>query len=438
MNDADKALASVKGIDSLLMEGKGLRGDLADAMTLATVEITTDGAPTLALGFSDPHREILRSGIWGKGVKTNVDGHPFEAVAVSKSGSTLSVTLEHEVAAALRRHNDPIKVAAGTTTHVAFARRLVAEEKWVQFVTGGKAVTSRTALTRGIPASSGPKMKRENTWDCLARIAGDRGWRRFVRGASELLYVPDEFLFGQASAYTLSEDTEGVDTIDFDYDSGKRVGEVTVNCRAARWKVPPGQVVTVKDCGPADGKWLVVSISRSLFSVSTSITLHKPQPVLPEPKPQKKASSSSGGGTAADANKDGLPDTPGTVSATDFVNKALGESGRPYVWGGTSPSGFDCSGLVEWTGQQLGVAIPRTSGEQYEMCRKAGTLISIDKAEHTKGALLFEGVSGSQHVVISLGDGRTIEARGTAYGTGSFSAIGRPWSAAGLIPGVKY
>jgi hypothetical protein len=41
-------------------------------------------------------------------------------------------------------------------------------------------------------------------------------------------------------------------------------------------------------------------------------------------------------------------------------------------------------------------------------------------------------------VAISLGDGRTIEARGSAYGVGIFSANGRGWTAGGLVPGMKY
>ncbi len=64
--------------------------------------------------------------------------------------------------------------------------------------------------------------------------------------------------------------------------------------------------------------------------------------------------------------------------------------------------------------------------------------IEIEDAITTPGALLFRMSSSGNHVAISRGNGTTIEARGKAYGVGVFSAKGRPWTHAGLIPGVDY
>jgi cell wall-associated NlpC family hydrolase len=71
---------------------------------------------------------------------------------------------------------------------------------------------------------------------------------------------------------------------------------------------------------------------------------------------------------------------------------------------------------------------------QVPFFRQKGTDVSVDKALHTRGALLFR----PGHVAISLGDGRTIEARGSAYGVNIFSAQGRGWTSGALIPGLKY
>ncbi|WP_163870143.1 hypothetical protein [Myxococcus eversor] len=56
------------------------------------------------------------------------------------------------------------------------------------------------------------------------------------------------------------------------------------------------------------------------------------------------------------------------------------------------------------------------------------------EALRTRGALLYR----PGHVAISLGDRRTIEARGSAYGVNIFSANGRGWTSGALIPGLKY
>ena len=100
------------------------------------------------------------------------------------------------------------------------------------------------------------------------------------------------------------------------------------------------------------------------------------------------------------------------------------------------PAKFDCSELVQWVCHQLNVQpeMPDGSANQRAFCEEHGTMISIEQAVKTAGALLF----GNGHVAISRGDGSTIEARGAAYGVGSWSSKNRPWVAAAKIPGVTY
>jgi cell wall-associated NlpC family hydrolase len=66
----------------------------------------------------------------------------------------------------------------------------------------------------------------------------------------------------------------------------------------------------------------------------------------------------------------------GPVNATDLrarlVAKVASQKGVDYQWGGESPkSGFDCSGLVQWAYGKLGIKMPRVSGQQAHMGRKA-------------------------------------------------------------------
>src|SRR5262249_27522728 len=109
------------------------------------------------------------------------------------------------------------------------------------------------------------------------------------------------------------------------------------------------------------------------------------------------------------------------------------------------PAAFDCSELVQWAAERNGVQLPRTAGQQYATLAAQGDAMSVEQALHTPGALLFSfssppklgGAEPSHaHVAISLGDGRTIEARGRAYGVGIFEA-GNRFQYAAAVPGMS-
>lgn len=89
-----------------------------------------------------------------------------------------------------------------------------------------------------------------------------------------------------------------------------------------------------------------------------------------------------------------------------IVLDALGQIGRPYRYGGTTPEGFDCSGLTQYVYGLQGLKLPRSSREQH----KVGEEIDLDDAE--PGDLLFYrfGLIGIDHVAIYLGDGQAVHA----------------------------
>lgn len=88
------------------------------------------------------------------------------------------------------------------------------------------------------------------------------------------------------------------------------------------------------------------------------------------------------------------------------VVDALGQIGRPYRYGGATPEGFDCSGLVQYVFGQSSVALPRSSREQSDI----GSRIRLDHAQ--PGDLLFYSFTGKRidHVAIYLGDGQAVHA----------------------------
>jgi len=94
------------------------------------------------------------------------------------------------------------------------------------------------------------------------------------------------------------------------------------------------------------------------------------------------------------------PAPPPTHSSV--VSIAMRYLGTPYVWGGASPAGFDCSGLVMYVFAQVGVSLPHSSYAQYGM----GSPVSRDQLQ--PGDLVF--FDGLGHVGIYVGGGSFIHA----------------------------
>lgn len=85
------------------------------------------------------------------------------------------------------------------------------------------------------------------------------------------------------------------------------------------------------------------------------------------------------------------------------VTLAKSQLGKPYKWGATGPSSFDCSGLIYWVAKQMGKSIPRTSREQSNY----GT--SVSKSSLQPGDCVFFG-SPVHHVGMYVGSGQYIHA----------------------------
>lgn len=86
---------------------------------------------------------------------------------------------------------------------------------------------------------------------------------------------------------------------------------------------------------------------------------------------------------------------------------AKAELGQPYVWGGSEPGGFDCSGLVQYVYDKAGIKLPRVAQEQYNATRHVNPNESL-----LPGMLVFFGQSASSisHVGIYLGEGKMLDA----------------------------
>ncbi|GAA5062289.1 C40 family peptidase [Nocardia callitridis] len=95
-------------------------------------------------------------------------------------------------------------------------------------------------------------------------------------------------------------------------------------------------------------------------------------------------------------------------AANAAIQVALGKLGVPYVWGGTGPNSFDCSGLMQYAAAKAGVKIPRVADDQFDQ------LPQVNPADIRPGDLIFPNSSYKNgefgHVMMYVGNGRCVEA----------------------------
>lgn len=165
------------------------------------------------------------------------------------------------------------------------------------------------AFTRGLPAvvNGVKKVKLEDTWTCTGRMADEVQMRRFM-SAGTFFFISEMQLFMSAPRMRVTEETDGIDSIDFIYDTGRHhsqsdnshTANVTITAWVDKWDCPPGATIEIYDMGMLDGRWLITSITRSLFSQKATIVAKKPRPKLPEPNLDREALVDRALGTVLD------------------------------------------------------------------------------------------------------------------------------------------
>lgn len=324
-------------------------------------------------------------------------------------------------------------------------------EKWVAefdnaaVPTTGLGATiqgTQNYFTRGTIQQQGSAylLTKENSWAAMQRLAQEVQWRCFC--VSGIIYfMSDQWLFNSKPFMTISEDSPGVDWLDYDFDEGKKVATVTGTIHLSRWSAPPGSIVRIVDMGVIEGNWLVQEVSRSLFDTIATVTMVKPQPVLPEPINISSVPKSFVGPTIA--GKRTIPEI--SAAQGNAIQKAVvlyvqSQLGVPYKWGTEVPGiDFDCSGLTQAAYGSAGLNIPRTSQEQFSF----GKLLSVVEPLQPGDLVFFVGSDGTAiapgHVGIYIGNSQYIDAPFTGAvvrvdilsvnGTGPNQYVGatRPW-----------
>lgn len=132
-------------------------------------------------------------------------------------------------------------------------------------------------------------------------------------------------------------------------------------------------------------------------------------------------------------NAPGVRLTSPSQAGRPAVELALGQLDKPYRYGGYTPKGFDCSGLVYFAFSSNGISIPRTSHEQ---CRHSRP---IDTDQIQPGDLLFFRIERKQpsHVGLYIGSGQFIHAS-TSEKAVALSQLENPYWKKRLISAGRY
>jgi murein DD-endopeptidase len=125
-----------------------------------------------------------------------------------------------------------------------------------------------------------------------------------------------------------------------------------------------------------------------------------------------------------------------TVQASrtaEILRLAQQELGRPYVYGGATPRGFDCSGLVYYIFRRAGIAVPRTANAQLYASHP------VNLQQLRPGDLVFFEIAGNiqMHVGIYVGNGEFIHAPETGQPV-SYAFLDSPYWKTRFVDGGRF
>lgn len=447
-------------LGNLYIHGGRFQTNLADAVVSADLSWSTTQVTQLAMSFADPGLDLFRSGLFRKGtailyrepgidVQLRISAVTVEPGPAGTGGMTIAAR-SSAVWKLKRRRGPKVMKKASPSQFVAAECKAAGLKAVVQPSPRRGQVARDVKGKKGASSYSGSG--KPSTWTTFQRLATELGYVMFEFGGTIYFGRPTWLVRRDKTPLQVALPLPGapevwmareIPTISMSDDAQVPVTIGGIQIERDRFKdVRPGGGVQLRGLPPFNDLYLTESMRLPLLGTDplelTAMTPENPKP-QPPPKPKKKSSYDDAGSPAAgDPGGGGSGDegTEGGKTGATFVSIAVSASGARYVFGAeasssdASPEAFDCSELVEWALARMGVSFVDGSSAQYGASNK----ISVSQAMGTKGALLWK----PGHIGISMGDGRSVEARNPRDGVGIFRAADISWAGGGLVPGLRY
>lgn len=437
----------------IFLHGGRMKTQLADAVTGGAVSWSTTEVTQLSLSFEDPGFVLYRSGLFSKGVALlyrdadlNLDLRVSAVTLDGGQAGTGGMTIAARSSAVIKlkkRRGPKVMKKASPSQFVAEECKAVGLKSVVQ------PSPRRSQVSRDVKGKTGTTT--------FTGSGIPSSWTTFQRLATELGYVLFEFagtVYFAQPTWLLKRDTTPVQvamplpgapevwvsrtmpTISSSDDNKVPVTISGITLPRTRFpEVRPGGGLRLRGLPPFNDAYLIDSMSMPLLGVD-GVSVSAMTAENPKPQPPQKATSTAAGGGGGSYDDSTTVEGTGQGTAARFVAIAISASGASYVFGAEalssdpSPSALDCSELIEWALGRMGIKFPDGSGNQYEVLNKTG----VAQAMRIKGALLWK----PGHIGISLGDGRSMEARNPRAGVGIFRAADIAWVGGGTISGLRY
>ncbi|GAA1367352.1 C40 family peptidase [Arthrobacter rhombi] len=153
------------------------------------------------------------------------------------------------------------------------------------------------------------------------------------------------------------------------------------------------------------------SAEREEAAAGAAMTRQSRQSSTPAPSSTNDNASSTGTVTTASTPAPETTETSPTSSAglSGIAGMAMSYEGTPYVWGGSSPSGWDCSGFIQYIYGKAGISLPHNT----TAIRTSGKFVKTSNPK--PGDLVYQ--NGGSHAGIYIGGGKIIGAQNPSVGT---------------------
>jgi peptidoglycan DL-endopeptidase CwlO len=369
----------------------------------------------------------------GAGARTVADGADASSSAAFSVpvGKVLSAMAVADVAPLGRLHQPDVMIVS---QHPLPSWALGAVRRTHGVAAAESVDAARIQVNRKYVAMLGVDPSAFRSFAARPTAASNQLWQNVAAGAVAVSYTmgsQDHLPLGGAVSVAGARQAENLPVGGFGTVGIGGIDTVVSRATATSLGLPPGNAIIVSAANSSG----VVGLTSSLKKAMPPGTAVQPLvPVVSTRWVHGQAGQAGGG-----QNGSGLS----SQQTGTMLRAALSRQGLPYVWGATGPGSFDCSGLVQWSFAQAGIAMPRVAADQ------ALTGPAVPASQLQPGDLLFWHTDPTapdyiSHVAIYLGNGQMIQAPQpgqsvevvpVTFGPGFAGAVQVQPRVAGSVPG---